>query len=166
MQQHGAADDGHDAGNAAHDDGHELLDAVADPECIEKLDRREQADQVAEEDDEDADVEQDRAPDQLPPAQELARARFPREGIALVARDRAEDEDRQRDVGKNLEEEEFHGDVLSGSVARYRRGRRHAGENVASRRASGVRVGAEGDHGFVPHRIERFEVVGIIVWRR
>ena len=57
---------------------------------------------------EHADVEQHRAQNELLAAQELARTRLPGEGIALVAGDRAEREDGERDVGIDLEQEEVH----------------------------------------------------------
>ena len=57
------------------------------PRQLEEPERGQEAGEVAEEDDEHADMEQHRAQDQLLAAQELARARLPGEGIALVAGD-------------------------------------------------------------------------------
>jgi hypothetical protein len=64
-----------------------LLQAVGDAQRIEQPDRREKPDQMAEEQHDDADVEQDRAPDQLFAAQHLARGGAPCEGVTLVAGD-------------------------------------------------------------------------------
>ena len=59
-----------------------------------------------EEDGQDADMEQDRAPDQLLAAQELARGAFPGEGVPFIAHDRPHEEDRQRDIGHDPEDDE------------------------------------------------------------
>lgn len=77
VQQQRCAGQREHPGGAAHDDGDDLFEAVADTEKIEYLDRRQQSHKMAEEDNQYADVEQHRAPDQLLAAQELARSRTP-----------------------------------------------------------------------------------------
>ena len=67
--------------------------------------RRQQADQVAEEDAEDADVEQVRSPAQLPGAQQLRRVALPRVLVAVEAHQAADEEDRQGDIGIDSEQE-------------------------------------------------------------
>ena len=94
-----------DAGDAADDDRHPLLEGVRDAERIEDPDRRQQADEVAEEDDQDADVEQVRAPHQLAPAQQLARAAPPGVLLAVEAQQAAEQEHGQAEIGIPAEHE-------------------------------------------------------------
>ena len=86
---------------------HPLLQPVRYPKGIQHPDRREQPDKVAKEHRQDADMEQDRAPHQLLAAQQLAGRGFPGEGIALIARDRAHQEHRQRDIGHDPEDDEI-----------------------------------------------------------
>ena len=69
--QQAQPDETEDAGNAADDDGEHLLETVAYAEKVEHGDRREQADEVSEKDDENADVKQVGAPGELPVPQEL-----------------------------------------------------------------------------------------------
>ena len=71
MHQERRPDEAGDAGNAANHDRHHLLEAMRDAEEIEHGDGRQQAHEMAEEDDENADMEEVRAPHQLLAAQEL-----------------------------------------------------------------------------------------------
>ena len=88
-----------------------------DADGVEHPDRREQADEVAEEDHQDADVEQVRAPHQLAPAQELAGARLPRVLLAVEAQQAAEQEHGQAQVGVPAEHDMID-DVAHGSLLR------------------------------------------------
>ncbi len=98
MQQHGEADEADHAGNAAGGDGDELLLLDGDEERVERR-RRQQADRVAEQQEQDADMEQVGAPAQLALAQDLAGAGAPGVRLAVEADQAAEQEDRQADVG-------------------------------------------------------------------
>ena len=99
MHQQRDADEAHDAGDAADDDRHPLLEGVRDAERVEHPDRRQQTDEMAEEDDENADMEQVRAPHQLPAAQQLARAAAPRVLLAVEAQPAAEQEHGEAEIG-------------------------------------------------------------------
>ena len=68
------------------------------PSEVEHRDRREQADEMAEEDDQNADVEKVRAPDQLAAPQELARSGPPRVLLAVEAQQAADQEDREAEI--------------------------------------------------------------------
>ena len=57
MRQERNADQTHQAGAAAGDDRQHLLEAVRDAEHVEHPDRGQQADEMAEEDEENADME-------------------------------------------------------------------------------------------------------------
>ena len=70
-----------------------------DAERVEHPDRRQQADEMAGEDDQDADMEEVRAPHQLAAAKQLARSAPPRVLLAVEADDAADDEDRQAEIG-------------------------------------------------------------------
>ena len=103
---------------AADHDRHHLLEAVADADRVEDPDRRQQADEVTEEDHEDADVEQVRAPHQLAPAQELAGPRLPRVLLAVEAQQAAEQEHRQAQVGVPAEDDMIDGVAHGGLLRR------------------------------------------------
>ena len=117
MRQQSDTDQAEYAGDAANDDGHHLLEAVADADDIEHPDRRQQPDEMTEEDHEDADVEQVRAPHQLAPPQELARSRLPRVLLAIEAQQTAEQEHGQAQVGIPAEHDVIDG-VAHGSLLR------------------------------------------------
>ncbi len=85
MHQQRNADEAHDAGDTADADRHPLLEGVRDAERLEDPDRRQQSAEMAEEDDQDADVEQVRTPGQLPAAQKLARSAAPSVLLAVEA---------------------------------------------------------------------------------
>ena len=65
---------------------------MADAERFEDRQRRQQTDDVAAENDEDADVKKIGSPDQLPPAQQLARSAPPRVLRRVEAQQAAEQE--------------------------------------------------------------------------
>jgi len=75
------------------------------------------ADKMPEEDDENADVEQVRAPHQLTPAQQLAGAGPPRVLLAVEAQQAAEEKHRQAQVGIPAEDDMIDG-VAHGSLLR------------------------------------------------
>ena len=58
VRQQRNSDQAHQAGNTAGNDRQHLLEAVRYPEHVEHPDRRQQADEMADEDHEDADMEQ------------------------------------------------------------------------------------------------------------
>ena len=93
-----------------------LLEAVRDAEHLEHPDRRQQADEMAEEDDQHADVEQVRAPHQLPPPQQLAGAAPPGVLLAVEAQQAAEQEHGQAEIGipaeHDMVDEVAHGGLL------------------------------------------------------
>ena len=93
-----------DAGDAAGDDGQHLLLRRADEGLVHPV-RRQQAEQVAEEQEQDADVEQVAAPAQLAGAQQLRRIALPGVLVAVEARQAAHQEDGQADVRVDVEEE-------------------------------------------------------------
>src|SRR5512141_741712 len=99
MHQQCDADEAHDAGDAADADRHPLLEGMRDTERVEHPDRRQQTAEMAEENDENADVEQVRAPGQLPAAQELARSAAPGELLAVEAQPAAEQKHGQAKIG-------------------------------------------------------------------
>src|SRR5450631_2843164 len=99
MHQQRDADEAHDAGYAANADCHPLLEGVRDAERFEDPDRRQQAAEVAKEDDQDADMEQVGAPGQLPAAQELTRSAAPGVLLAVEAQHAAEQEHGQAEIG-------------------------------------------------------------------
>src|SRR5512147_62921 len=99
MDQQCHADKAEHAGDAADDDRHPLLEGVGDAEGIENPDRRQQADEMAEENHKDPDVKQVRAPGQLAPAQELARSAAPGVLLTIEADPAAEKKYGQAEVG-------------------------------------------------------------------
>jgi hypothetical protein len=103
VEQHREAGEAGDSANAADDDGHHLLEAVADAEELEHRHRGQQADAMAEQDTDDPHMEQDRTPDELPAAQELARLGAPAVLIGVEPHQAANEEHRQRDVGIDRE---------------------------------------------------------------
>ena len=94
MKQDRAAYEREDSGQAAHDHCEDLFGAVTDSDRVENLDGREKSNQVAEEDDDDANVEQDRAKHELAPPEELTGKRLPRERVPLIADDTADQGER------------------------------------------------------------------------
>lgn len=108
VQQQCSTDQSDHTGNAAHDDRDQLLETMTDAQPVEYLDRGEQAEQIPEEDHQNAQIEQDQTPDQLLAPQQLARARPPDIGLAVVADDAAQGENRQRDAEDERVEEVRH----------------------------------------------------------
>ena len=105
MRQERNADQAHQAGDAAGHDRQHLLEAVRYAEHVEHPDRCQQADEMAEEDDENADVEQVGAPHQLPPPQQLAGAGPPRVLLAVEPDQAAEQEHGQAQIGIPAEDD-------------------------------------------------------------
>jgi hypothetical protein len=98
-----------------------LLGAVRHAERVPDPDRSQQADAVAEEQADDADMEKNIAEAQAAAMQELARIGLPRILLAIEADQAAEQKDRQRDIRVNPEGELMqvvHGYLLMGAVAR------------------------------------------------
>src|SRR6185312_6349828 len=110
-------------------------ESVRDAEGVEHPDRRQEADEMAGEDDENADMEQVRTPHQLAAAQKLRRARAPRVLLAVEAQQAAEQEHGEADIRIPAEDDivdQFaHGRVLTGAVVAACRAR------GAARRARG-----------------------------
>src|SRR5450759_988708 len=125
MHQQRDPDEAHDAGNAADPDRHPLLEGVRDAERVEYPDRRQQAAEMAKEDDQDADMEQVGAPGQLPAAQELARSAAPGVLLAVEAQHAAEQEHGQAEIGIPAENDVIdqfgHDHVLIGAAGRWGR---------------------------------------------
>ena len=94
-----------DREDAADHDRHQLLGFRAEPERVIDLGRRQQAEEVAEEQAEDADVEQDAAPEQLLAPQQLARLAAPGVLAAIEARPAAEEEGHHAQVRIEAEQE-------------------------------------------------------------
>src|SRR5215471_2832766 len=92
-------DQASDAGEPADDDCHQLLEAMADTDEVEHPDGRQQPNEVADKDNENADVEEVRAPHQFSPSQQLARPRLPRVRLAIKANETAEQEHGQAEIG-------------------------------------------------------------------
>src|SRR5690606_28484034 len=105
---------------------------------VEDGDRRQEADQVAEEDGEHPDMEQHRADDELPAPQKLARAGPPRIGLAVVAHDGAEREHGERDIGIDAEDERVEIGIHGGTFLQAAGG--SVGRVAASRDAARMRV--------------------------
>ena len=103
VDQHRQADEAEHAGNAARPDRHALLGRRAHEGPYTAV-RRQQADQVAEEQEQDADVEQVAAPAQQAGAQQLRRVALPGVLVAVEADQAAEQEHRQADVRIDLEQ--------------------------------------------------------------
>ena len=120
VQQQRQADEADGAGDAAGDDREQLLLLRRDEQRVDRR-RRQQADRVAEEQEQDAEVEQVRAPEQLPLAQQLAGTGLPGVLLAVEADQAAEDEGREADVGipdeQDVEDGVAHGVDSSGGVA-------------------------------------------------
>ena len=93
------------AENAADHDRHHLLGFRAQAEGVVDLGRRQEAEEVAEEQAEDADVEQDAAPDQLLAPQQLARLGPPGVLAAIEARPAAEEEGHHAKIRVEAEQE-------------------------------------------------------------
>ena len=109
MDQQDQADEAHGARDAAGDDREHLLRGRRHAERMPDGERRQQAEQVAEEDAEDAEVEQVRAPPQLAGAQQLRRIALPRVLVAVEAQQAAREEHGQRDVRIDAEQELIEG---------------------------------------------------------
>src|SRR5215510_13121508 len=92
VREKGDADEAEEAGDATDPDRQQLLETMGDADGIENPDRREQADEMAEEDHQNADVKQVRAPHQLTPPQQLAGACLPGVLLAIEAQQAAEQE--------------------------------------------------------------------------
>ena len=105
MRQERNADQAHQARDAAGHDRQHLLEAVRYAEHVEHPDRGQQADEMAEEDEENADVEQVGAPHQLPPPQQLAGSGPPRILLAVEPDQAAEQEHGQAQIGIPAEDD-------------------------------------------------------------
>ena len=93
------------------------------PIAVEHADRRQQSDEMAKENDEDAEVKEIGAPEQLPAAQQLARAGAPGELLAIEAHPARDDEHRQAEIRIPAEHrmiEKFSHDALLRTVLRAR----------------------------------------------
>ncbi len=106
-----------DAGDAADDEGEDLLEAVADSERVEHADRGEQSDEMAHEKHDHAEMEEIRPDHHLPTPEKLAGLRAPGILIGVETQDTAKDQYGDRDVGKPAEgkliDEVFHDGLLS-----------------------------------------------------
>ena len=122
--------------------------------------RNQEAEQMAEEHHQDAEVEEVRAPSQLALAQELRRVAFPRVLVAVEAREAAEQEHRQRDVRIDAEQELMQRMNASVIVSLLTRG--------SARRCGGLRHEAHhrGLRGFSGGRRECRRVRPFLVDRR
>src|SRR6185437_2281430 len=101
MKQHDEADEAGRAAQATNDDRHHLLEAVADSKEFEDRDRSQQADAMPEQYSKDSDVEQNRAPDQLPATKQLARLRPPAILVGVEPHEASDQEHRQSDIWIN-----------------------------------------------------------------
>jgi hypothetical protein len=72
MYEEEHAYEAHDSSETADDDREHLLRAMGNTERVEHPNRRQETDEMSEENNEDADMEEDAAHDQLPATQELA----------------------------------------------------------------------------------------------
>src|SRR5690554_19546 len=95
--EHGAADQAHDAGDAADHHGHDLFLAWGHQPFIGPF-RRQQANQVAEEDHQDTHMEQHAGQYHVFLSQHLAGMGFPGELTVVITRPGADEQDRQGDV--------------------------------------------------------------------
>src|SRR5262249_582298 len=143
---------------------------VGDTERVEHLDRRQQADEMAEKNDEDADVKQIGTPHQLTAAQQLTRSAPPGVLLSVEANDASEQEYRQEQVGVPAEHElierRAHGVLLPGTrghcVGNAWRGAAAGpdlGDQVVLAAVAGIRP--EDDRLVLPRGVERREVAGI-----
>ena len=114
-----AVDQDHDSGeraepgDAADQQGIEVVQLLADPHRLGQPHRNQQTDDVADQDEEDAEVEQRRADPQQPGLVQLGGAGGPAELVVAVAPDGAADQDRQRDVGEHAPQQHLHRVALS-----------------------------------------------------
>src|SRR6266545_1119143 len=122
MHQQRNPDKTHDAGDPADNDRQPLLETVRNAERVEHPDGREQADEMADKDDQDPHVEQVGAPHQLPAAQELARPALPGVLLAVEAYPAADQKDGQAEIGVPAEHDVIdhlaHGGLLTGAAGR------------------------------------------------
>src|SRR3546814_2069184 len=98
-----SSDLGKQPGSAAAIDRQRLLPLVLHCQGIEHPNRHQQTEDMAEQDEKDADMEQHRPPHQLLAPQELARAGTPAVGFTVEADDRANHQHGKGDVGVNAE---------------------------------------------------------------
>src|SRR3546814_94533 len=96
------ADGGEDA---ARDNREKLLGFHAQAERMVDFRWRQEAEEMAEEKSEDAEMEQDAAPDELLAPEKLARLGAPGVLAAIEACPASEEEDRHADIGKHAEQE-------------------------------------------------------------
>lgn len=94
----------HQAEDAAHQHGENLFGAMRYADEFPKPQGGEQAEQVAEKHHQYADVKQNVAQAQLAGVEQLAGFAFPAVLLAVEAHERAEEENRQADIGINAEE--------------------------------------------------------------
>src|SRR5690606_37038167 len=119
----GHADQADHGQDASGDDREKLLRLHAQAERVVDLRRRQQAEEMAEEQAEDADMEQNAAPDQLLAPEKLARLAAPGVLAAIEAGPAAQEEDGHADVGVDAEQEAF--EVIHGSTPRGSSGAVH-----------------------------------------
>ena len=81
MQKQGASHPGEHTGDAADDKGHHLLEIMGDADPVENSDRCQQSDEVADQQNQNANVKQVRSPHHLASAKKLARLGAP--GVLL-----------------------------------------------------------------------------------
>jgi hypothetical protein len=105
VQQQHETHQADEPGNAAGDHGQKLLGGRRQPDGVPQLERGQEADQVPEEDAEDADVKQVGPEAQLTVAQKLRRIALPRVLVAVEADETPHEEHREGDVGIDAEQE-------------------------------------------------------------
>ena len=152
VEQNQQAGHGHQAEYAAQHDGNHLLGAVADADGVPKPHRGEQAEQMAEKHHQNADVKQDIAQAQLAAVEQLAGIAFPRILLAVKAKQAAEKENTQGNIGENAEEKLIEGihDLYSLCCPIGIFGVKLYGIHGGLEQGLGAgHIGAEGFHGFV-----------------
>ena len=105
MQKHDKPDQTHDTRGAANDDGRQLLGGRGYSNHLEQEYRGQQTAHMSEQDDENADMEQNTAPDELTAAQQLTRLAAPGILLAIETDEAADQEDRQGNIGVDTEKE-------------------------------------------------------------
>ena len=107
MQEHGQADKAAHAEDAAGDDSQHLLGAGGEAEGVVNLLWRQQADEMPQEQEQDADMEQHAAHDELPAPQQLARAAPPGVLLAIETDQAARQKHGGREIGVIAEDKDM-----------------------------------------------------------
>ena len=119
----------------------DVVEVLAHAEALRPRHGDHEADEVADDDEDEAEVEQRRADPQQPRLVQLRGARGPAELVVAVAPDRAADEQRQHDVREDSPQQHVHREAsrarAAAAAGRRRRARPPRGE--ARRRPSGAR---------------------------